>query len=204
MGTFLIKRVGALNQECPFFQPFCTPMRRPAGYSLIELLVVAGLLAMIAAAAIPALTTDDEYELDSAAREVADAIRYAHAEAIRRGIPYGVSASVFSDKIELYWLDESGSSPTPVYDVRHPQTKQLYSIDFGADANGPDVTAAYFKYQGLSFPQGFVGFSAITGVPKYAGFISIYVLETGYITLSRDGLTRTISVSPVTGRVTIQ
>ena len=179
-------------------------MRRPAGYSLVELLVVAGLLALIAAAAIPALTSSDDYELDRAALEVADGIRYAHAESIRRGIPYGVLANPSSDRIDLYWLDESGSSPTPVYDVPNPQTKQLYSIDFSADAGGPDVATAFFKFEGLAFPQSFVGFSANTGTPKYRGISSVYLLETGYITLSLDGLTRTISVSPVTGRVTIQ
>jgi prepilin-type N-terminal cleavage/methylation domain-containing protein len=184
--------------------PFFRAMRRSAGYSLAELLVVVSLLALIAAAAVPALTSDDELALDRAAREVADALRYARAEAIRRGTPYGVAANPYTDRIDIYRLDESVSPATPVYDVRHPLTKQLYRIDFGADAGAPDVAIVYFQFSGFAFPVTSIGFSANTGVPKYNDFGTIRLLENGYVTLSGDGLTRSIRVSPVTGRVTIQ
>ena len=43
-----------------------------------------------------------------------------------------------------------------------------------------------------------------TGVPKYNDSGTIRMLESGHIRLSHDGMTRTVAVSPLTARVTVQ
>jgi type II secretory pathway pseudopilin PulG len=179
--------------------------KRDDGHTLVELLVVAGLLALIAAIAVPSVSTsDDSRRLDDAATQVAAAIRYAQMQAIQRGQPFGVTASSSTNRVRVYRLDETGSSPVPVYDVRNPVTKQLYTIDLDSDGAGPDIAVAYFLFSGSAVPRDFLGFSADTGIPKYNDFGTTRFLEDGYVTLSQDGLTRRIEVSPMTGRVTVQ
>ena len=177
--------------------------RSEQGYSLLALLIVIGLLALVAALAVPAFSGPDEASLDRAAAEVAAALRFAHAESVRTGVPHGVAASATSQSVKVYRLDESVSPPTAVYDVYDPFTKQLYDQRFG-DGDEPRLVAVYFKFLNYFFPQTFLGFSAETGVPKFNDNGTIRLLETGYVDIGHAGQTRRVSVSPVTARVTIQ
>ena len=178
--------------------------QRAQGYSLIELLLVIGVLGLIAAVAVPAFDGDNDISLDRAAADVAAAMRFAHAEAIRTGKPYGVIASTSSQTVRVYRLNDDVNPPVVVYDVYNPLTKQLYDLNFGADNSEVVIENYYFKFQNVSSGLSFVGFSGETGVPKYNDSGTIRMLETGYIRLGLDGLTRTISVAPMTGRVTVQ
>jgi len=178
--------------------------RRRCGYTLVEMLIVVSLIALIAALAAPAINSNDEIKLDGAAGEVAALIRFAQAEAIRTGNAYGAIADTINDTVRAYRLDENPNPPVIVYDVINPLTKQPYDLKFGSDADDVAVEAAYFKYVNYFFPMSFVGFSGETGLPKFNDAGTIRMLENGYIRLGSDGQSRTISVAPVTGRVTIQ
>ena len=174
------------------------------GYTLIEMLIVVGLLALIAAVAAPAFTGDDEAVLEHAASEVARAMRFAHSEAIRTDQPYGVIASTSGQSLKVYRLDESVTPPVPVYEVYDPQAKQLYDLRFDTGSLEASIDQVYFKFSGFLFPQTYIGFAAGTGVPKFNDSGTIRMLENGFIKLSHDGMTRTIAVSPMTARVTVQ
>jgi prepilin-type N-terminal cleavage/methylation domain-containing protein len=174
------------------------------GYSLIEMLIVVALLALIAAAAAPSFVSDDEATLDQAADRVANAFRFAHSEAIRTGQSHGVIANVYSQFVKVYRLDDSVNPPVLVYDVRDPVTKQVYDLRLGGSSSEPAISTVYFKFDGFFFPQTLLGFSDTTGVPKYNDSGTIRMLENGYIRLSHESRTRTIAVSPMTARVTIQ
>lgn len=174
------------------------------GYSLIEMLIVVALLALIAAAAAPSFVSDDGATLDQAADRVASAFRFARSEAIRTGQPHGVTASMFSQFVKVYRLDDSVNPPVVVYDVRDPMTKQIYDLRFGDGSSEPAISTVYFKFDGLFPGQTFLGFSGFTAVPKYNDSGTVRMLESGYIRLSHESRTRTIVVSPMTARVTIQ
>ena len=178
--------------------------RRERGYSLIELLIVVGLLMLIAAIAVPSYDDNSDALLDLAATEVAAAIRYAHAEAIRSGEPHGLTVNMSSQLIRLYRLDESVNPPVVRYDVRNPLTKQLYELSFGAGSLVAEITAYYFKFDGLFFSQSLIGFAGGSGVPKFNDSGTIRMLENGYVRVGLADMEHTVSVSPMTGRVTIQ
>ncbi len=96
------------------------------------------------------------------------------------------------------------SPATPVYDIRDPYSKQLYTLQFESGSTQPAIASVYFKFEGEVSPQRYLGFAAETGVPKYNDSGTIRMLEAGYVQVGLDGLIRTISISPITGRVTVQ
>lgn len=171
-----------------------------SGFSLIELLIVIGLLSLIAAIAVPVITENDVSMLDVAAAEVASAIRYAQSESIRTGEPHGINANQFGQRIRVYHLQGA----TPVYDVYDPLTKQLYDLKFGASMANVSIQDVYIKFEGTFSSTSYLGFSGATGIPKYNFSGTIRMLDTAYVRLSLDGELRTIDVSPMTGRVTVQ
>lgn len=66
-------------------------MRRSEGFSLIELLVVCGVVVAIAAMAVPLLrTTVDDVRVASAARYLAGRLRLARMEAVKRSLRVGL------------------------------------------------------------------------------------------------------------------
>lgn len=171
------------------------------GYTLLEMLIVAAIIVLIATLALPSLSTDDLDSLDAATSEVVGAVRFAHSEAIRTGVPHGVHADQAGQRIRIYRLDTSVNPVVAVYDVYDPLTKQLYDLSFNGDVA---ISGVYFKFEGFIWAQSFLGFSGGTGLPKYNDSGTIRMLETAYVRLSQNGVERTINISPMTGRVTVQ
>ena len=60
------------------------------GHTVAELVIVVAVIAVAAAVALPALDSNDQQTLDYVATEVAAAMRYARAEAMRTSVPHGV------------------------------------------------------------------------------------------------------------------
>lgn len=179
--------------------------RRPKqGFTLVEVLIVVGLVGLIAVVAVPALFRDDSATLDRAAERVANAFRFAHAESVRTGKPHGIIASQSSQFVKVYRLDDTVNPPVVHYDVYEPLNKQLYDLRFNTESLAPSISAIYFKFQGFWWPQSYLGFAGTTGVPKYNDSGTIRMLQNGYIRLSHEGNSRTIAVSPLTARVTVQ
>ena len=178
--------------------------RSERGYSLMELLIVIGLLALVAAIAVPALSRPDEAVLDRAATEVAAALRFAQAEAQRTGEAHGVIADVNTATLRVYRLDETVNPPVFVYDVYDPFKKQLYTLSL-ADVDGDlQIAGASFIFSDSGTARDFVDFSGETGVPRYNNAGTLYLLESGVYTVELQDLSRNVSVAPVTGRVTVQ
>lgn len=116
-------------------------LRGNRGYTLLELVIVISLLALIAAIAAPGMSETDE-ELDLAAQNFAEAIRFARSESIRTGEPHGFRFLPNQYRIRVFRTDTSGSPWTWIYDVYHPVTKQLYDYTFPPELTGstPPVT----------------------------------------------------------------
>lgn len=174
--------------------------RREQGYTLIELIVVVTILALVAAVAIPSLSNNDESKLDVVAADVVSAFRFAQSEAIRTGEPYGVYASHSNQRIRVYRLPVS----TPIYDVYDPLTKQLLDFQFSSGTNDVELDSVYLTFHGMWGWKSYLGFAAGSGTPKYNDSGTVRMLNTGYVRLSYRDAERTINISPMTGRVTVQ
>ncbi len=174
------------------------------GVTLIELLIVISLLAVIAAVAIPNYSSDDTTQLEIAAANVVGAIRFAQSEAIRTGESYGIVADMASQSLRVYRVDTSVDPAVLRFDNHDPLTKQLYELKFSATESEVIMTDADFMFVGASSPTDYLGFSGGTGVPADADVGKLRMLDSAYVRLSYKNNARTISISPLTARVTVQ
>jgi prepilin-type N-terminal cleavage/methylation domain-containing protein len=189
---------------------------RAQGYTLVEALVAVAILALLAAAARPLVVPVTEASLDTAAHEVANALRFARSEAIRtggyRGVDFSVDPGTGLRRIRVFRTDVA-VPPNPVYDVYHPLDKKLYDIQLASapgTSNAALTTAAflYLAPPSTYVTQDWVAFDS-TGMPEYYPAAATYALVTdvsnpAQLTVTLSGRTRLVSLHATTGRVTIQ
>lgn len=186
-------------------------MNQQRGLHLIELLIIIAILGMTAVVALPHLAATDPARLDLAAQEVADALRFARAEALRTGLPHGAlvdhdaSQATYKD-LAVYRVD-TAASPFGIAALSyHPVDKQAYDRALGGGAQGSgirlDSASAPFAFDTIAGQQ-HLHFDA-SGVPVlYRNGVAKRLLS-GAVTLGNGREQRTVSVAPVTGRVTVQ
>ena len=180
------------------------PFNSQRGYTLAELVIVIGLLALIAAVAVPSTNRSDEAkQLDMAAAEFAAAIRFARSESIRTGEPHGFRFLVNQYRIRVYTADTSGNPWTWTWDVYNPVSKQLYDYTFPTDLSSiePPVTHT-FVYRGSCKSQGVIYFDA-NGTPWCLNPETV-LLDSYRLDLSTATETASVTLDGITGRVRIQ
>jgi len=177
--------------------------QRERGYSLAELLVVVTILGIVAAVAIPDLSTPDPARLDLAAEEIAQAMRYARSEAIRSGEPRGFRQQSGAKRIRVFRPDTSTSPWTLKFDVYHPVSKKLYDIDLDTHPFARANSLSHNRvYRGTCNKKTNVYFDS-SGIPRCADPETV-LLEQYDVTLTLGGHTRVVSLHSLTGRVTVQ
>ncbi len=189
----------------PFFMGATEMQRRiQDGYTLIELLIVVGTIALIAAIAIPATTsTNSDEQLEQVANEFADAIRFARSESIRTGEPHGFSFLTSQYRIRVFSADTAVSPWTWIWDVYHPIDKGLYDYSFPADLAAAEVPVVHVPdYRGVCDRQGTVYFDA-NGTPWCLEPETV-LLESYRLDFAAGHSTASVSLDGITGRVTVQ
>jgi prepilin-type N-terminal cleavage/methylation domain-containing protein len=169
------------------------------GYSLAELLFVLVVLAVIAAITTPPAQGRGARRLERAGAEVAAALDFARAEAMRTGVPHGVRARG-GGRISVFRLDRSVIPPAERYDVRHPVDKSLYDLDLSADLYTQGTTATgWFLFQRDGTAAQAATFDA-HGEPIRGD--DARPLATGGVLLGNEGYSLAVSVAPLVGRTT--
>lgn len=178
-------------------------MIRENGFTLLEIMIVVAILGIVAGVAMPDLSSTDSKKLDMAAQVIAEAIVFARTDAIRKKIPHGINTDIVNDRIRVYSL----ATHTAVFDVYHPIDKKKYDIQLKTDAQlaGVDIVSAYFSCNGVFNSSSYLDFNT-DGMPKLTGGFPQrdYLLTSAAITIAFKGDQRVISISPITGRVSVQ
>ncbi|MGI9234038.1 MAG: pilus assembly FimT family protein [Woeseiaceae bacterium] len=182
--------------------------RGERGYTLLELVIVVAILGIIAAIAVPSMSSNSNAKLRLAAENVANAIRFARSEALRTGDGHGLTISQVTQEVTVKKYDLTTAPISELYTLTHPIDKQPYDFNVNTRATTQGVTISntqdVFNYTGLGGRRSLI-FDA-NGTPKWivGSGPTTYLLSDGNIELSYGNQQRVVSVAPITGRVTVQ
>lgn len=181
---------------------------KQAAFSLLELSIVVLIIGIMAIVVIPDSSPTSQQKLDLVASQIAQALRFAHSEALRTGQHYGVTISQVTQRITVKKWDMTTDPVSTELVPYHPVGKQ--SFEFDADgltlapgisiSNGSDI----FLYNSIGRQRSLI-FDP-RGIPVWVlgSDDSVYRLIEGIVKLSNGQNRRDITVAPLTGRVTIQ
>ena len=174
---------------------------KPRGFTLLETLVVVFIVGIIASVVLPQFTPSNSYKLKTASNELANALRFARVEAIRTATPHGVDYTDASKLLQVYRLD---TTSTHQYDVYHPVDKKLLWLDYSTTGDQAPVQldSVTLQYGGNATNRIYISFDEY-GTPRFLNGTLYDMLDNATIILSDAGQTSTITVSPMTGRVTV-
>ncbi len=173
------------------------------GYSLVELLIVITILGVVATVAVPDITTTGVSQLDLAASKIANAMRFARSESMRESRPRAFDQQTSQQRIRVFSPDTNASPWSPVYDVYHPLSKQLYDIDIKNHSfAAADSMSHSTVYRGTCNTPERVYFD-VNGTPWCTDPETV-LLDQFVITLTAGLHTRTVTLHGITGRVTVQ
>mgnify|MGYP000064705548 CR=1 FL=1 len=169
----------------------CQNAKTRIGFTLIELMIVLVIMGVAAAIAVPMISSAGSMQIRAASNMLAADLEYAKSMAISKGEYFSV---VFDKTAETYQIqDETGTV------ISHPVRKQFdYRVDFQNESrlNRVDLVDANFD-----------GFSAVTfdylGSPLCSTPGTLAPLNSGVVTLEAGGITKKVSVEPVTGYITV-
>jgi MSHA pilin protein MshC len=157
---------------------------RDGGFTLVELVVIILLLGMLAFVVVPRFLSKSAIDVSVTAEQLANDIRYTQSLAMTSGQRNRINLTASTYQITT----SSGGLLT------HPVTGGTGPITLnGVTLSGwnPPLTNDYVAFDGRGVP-----YSLVTSSTGFAGSATI--------TLTGGGYTRSIVISPETGRVVIQ
>jgi prepilin-type N-terminal cleavage/methylation domain-containing protein len=153
-----------------------------SGFTIVEIVIVVVIIAIAAMIAVPMMSSAASLQIRSAANIIAADLEYCRSMAISRGQNYSVVFDTVADSYKI--VDPVGTV------IQHPVKKGFtYVIDFQNESrlDRVDITSAVFDTDQT------VVFDCL-GSPDSGGSV---VLQAG-------GTTKTVTVEPVTGFISIQ
>ena len=177
--------------------------RRETAYTLVEILIVVSLLGIVAAVAIPNVSSVNPQPLDLAAEEVANAMRFARSEAMRLGSPIGFRQHSINKRIRVFRADTGTAPWTLNYDVYHPLSKHLYDIELDSHPFAAADSVSHNRvYRGTCDRPRNVYFDN-NGSPWCAEPETV-LLEQYDVTLTLGSHSRVVTLHGISGRVIVQ
>ena len=179
-----------------------------AGFSLLELSIVVLILGIMALVVIPDSAPSNQQKLDLAANQIAQALRFAHSEALRTGEHHGVTISQVTQTITVIKWDLATDPVSTELIPYHPVNKQSFVFDADRMSLAPGVSiinsSDIFNYTTVGRRRSLI-FDP-QGVPVWVlgSDDSVHRLIDGIVELSNGQDQRDIAVAPLTGRVTVQ
>ncbi len=166
---------------------------RNKGFVLIELVVIMIIIGILAVFAMVALNPYREVKLDAAAQKVVADLLYTRNLALSTAKWYGVSFEV--DPINTYTIYQTDGTTDTVIENPSQLGKDfivdLYDYYSGVTINSVNIGGGNkLEFHPLGTPYNDKNGSAET--------------VTGLVTIEYSGLTKTIQITPNTGRTTVQ
>jgi prepilin-type N-terminal cleavage/methylation domain-containing protein len=190
-----------------------TPSRphRQAGFSMVELLVVLGVIALMSTVAIPAIARYmRNYRIRGATQQVAGEIGAARNKAITRNTNLGVLFVTLSSTTYRWVIQDDPATPGVQQTLSTlltmpPQLGTLQTLPNGIEFQAGGATPAIgFNRLGGQCTPGTRGCGSLSGAPS-ANYVAVDAAGQATVTLLQadTGLRRTVTVTPG-GRVLAQ
>lgn len=176
------------------------------GFTLAEMLVTVAILGVVAAVAIPLLSSGDSTKLDVAAEETANLLRFAMSEARRTGGYVLVDGKTTAGQLALY--NSSSSAQLPPWAgsaIIDPLTKGIAVLDVSNNAFSQGVKLIpQFRAGGQARTQLLIGpgLGQLQGFDGYSNPKGVLQANSGVL-LSYGTQSVTININEVTGLVTL-
>jgi Tfp pilus assembly protein FimT len=157
---------------------------------------------------IPDSAPSNQQKLDCVAQHIAQALRFAHGEALRTGEHHGVTISQVTQTITVKKWDMSTDPVSTELIPYHPVNKQSFVFAADSMSLAPGVSiinsSDIFNYLTIGRRRSLI-FDP-QGVPVWVlgSDDSVYRLLVGVVQLSNGNNQREVTVAPLTGRVTVQ
>jgi MSHA pilin protein MshC len=166
-------------------------VRRPSGFTIVEIVVVLLLMSILAATVIGRSITSSDLDLNSATDKIRNQIRYAQSQAMKRtDSVWGIQSDI-SAGIKEYWMfraDSNGTEEVRIPGGDYGATGTRISFDnLGADLNSFTIV---FDWLGRPY-NGQTG-----GVANNP----IVAADNPKVTVTK-GETRLINITPETGLI---
>lgn len=193
----------ALDKEGGFMKPPRFSKNKKSAFTLLELVVTLVITAVTAVVAIPVAGSSNAMQVKLAADGVANHLHYAQQLAMTTRKPHGVSFDTGTETYQVYYESSMGGAETILTDPLKPEN---LVIDLKKDPfKTVNINTATFSNSGGSITNNKVIFETQYGIPKVDNNSATPPdVATGTVTLSRGGITRTVTVEPTTGKVTVQ
>ncbi len=160
-------------------------------------------MGIMALAVIPSFFSTDGSRLDAAAEIQAEAMRFARAEAQRRGKPMGFRQQNGQKRMRVYSLDTATAPWTTIFDVYHPVTKKLWDIRLDEHPFAyADTVSTVKDFRGTCNTPANVYFDK-SGIARCADPETVPV-ERYEVTLTLGSESRIVALDGFSGKVTIQ
>lgn len=178
------------------------------GFTLVEILVVVGLIGLILSIAIPNFGIATKAKLQHNSRELATLIRSAHDEAILKGLPYRI---VFDLDHQKYWVEagERGFLMQTATQEEEEKKKARFQFNKEEEKASP-FTLAKSLTKAHQTLEGAVVFRDIqtsrSAEPQTSGIAYAYIFPHGFVEKliihlqDREGRDNTLIVNSVTGK----
>jgi prepilin-type N-terminal cleavage/methylation domain-containing protein len=160
------------------------------GFTLVELVITLLLVTILAVSLIPRTPSRDSLTLEGRAEQLASDLRYAQSLSMTRGQRYCLSFTPTSGPpYSGYRLTTAASGCAT--DEPHPAglNQPVNLCESGSCLGATNLPNDYVQFGGLGTPYS----TPATELPANA-----------VLTLSGDGGPKTVTISPVTGRVVVQ
>ena len=171
--------------------PKATPsgnlLRRPRGFSLIELAVSMAVVLILTAIALPTLTRSYRaYQLNDSANRLSGMLKFTRFEAIRRNKP--ISCQILQNGTDWYvWSDSNGDGAVDPTETQYLITGIVTLLPDGvAPAPSAIIAAVGGSPTTLSGSNGFVKFDP-RGAVTFTGAPSVYIFYLGDISVPDYG-----------------
>jgi len=178
-----------------------------SGFTLLELLVVLLLIAIVARVALPTVAPLGSGKTEVAAANIAAALRFARDDAIRNAEERGVRFDRTTGQVTVF-KPNLATNPVSIDTLLYnPLTKMPYDFTIQESEFTAGVrmgnTDDLFKYRSNATRQNDIFFDA-NGMPVFISGTNRYHLESSGVIVEAGSDTRSIAVTPFTGRVSIQ